>query len=64
MKRLLFFTVFMMTGCTIEDIQDCSKIQRIEVKSSGYYLVLENNIIIYNGHTPPNYSVNDYYCYK
>jgi len=61
-KLLLIIILFTTLSCTIEDVEDCSKIVKIESKSSGYYLTLENNIIIYN--QTLNYNVNDYYCYK
>lgn len=62
-KVILFIILFTTLSCTIEDTQDCLKIVKIESKQSGYYLTLENNVIIYNGVTS-TYKVDDYYCYK
>lgn len=64
MNKLLLLTILFTTlSCTIEDTQDCLKITNIESKPSGYYLTLENNVVIYNGHTS-DYKIDDYYCYK
>lgn len=62
-KTLLLFVISLITlNCTIEDTQDCLKITKIESKPSGYYLTLENNVIIYNNIS--NYKVGDYYCFN
>lgn len=62
-KLILFIILFTTLSCTIEDTQDCLKIIKVESKPSGYYLTLENNVVIYNGHTS-DYKIDDYYCYK
>lgn len=62
-KLLLLIILFTTLSCTIEDTQDCLKIINVKSKPSGYYLTLENNVIIYNGATS-TYKVDDYYCYK
>lgn len=54
---------FIILGCTIEDMQDCIKITKVEFKSSGYYLTLQNNVVIHDGYTS-DYKVGDYYCFK
>ena len=65
MNKLLLFTVLLLLfSCTVEDIEDCSKITSVDAKPSGCYLTLENNIVIYINNTSTDYTVGEYYCFK
>lgn len=61
---LLFLTALVIIGCSVEDLQDCYKIQTIDVKPSGHYLLLENNVVIHISDTSQEYKVGEYYCFK
>lgn len=65
MNKLLLCTALLFTlSCTVEDIEDCSKIIEVDVKASGSYLKLENNVVVYINNTSTEYKVGEHYCFK